>query len=68
MGGPAKGFLPAAVGPMGELTEVASAKRAVRGDLRDKLEVSEEVLGRTVIWGTFFSPAAGDSARGADIL
>jgi len=33
---------------MGELTEVASAKRAVRGVLIERVEELEEVLGRTI--------------------
>lgn len=40
-GGSAKGERPAVVGPMGELTEVASANRAARGVLIDN--PSEEV-------------------------
>lgn len=48
MGGPANGDLPLSVGPMGELTEVASAKRAVRGVLIESVEELEEVLGRTI--------------------
>ena len=48
MGGPAKGDRPVSVGPIGELTDVASAKRAVRGVLIDKVEELEEVRGRTV--------------------
>lgn len=47
-GGPEKGLRPARVGPMGELTEVASAKRAVLGVFRDSEEELEEVRGRTV--------------------
>lgn len=35
IGGSAKGERPVLVGPMGELTDVASAKRAVRGVLTD---------------------------------
>ena len=41
---------------MGELTEVASAKRAVLGvdsDMRDEEPV--DVLGRTTMFGTFLS-------------
>ena len=49
-GGSAKGFLPALLGLMGELTDVASAKRAVLGV--DKVRPDEEldeVLGLTKI-------------------
>lgn len=46
---------------MGELTEVASAKRGVRGDLRETLESPESLrlgAGVTVTSGAFlFSPA-----------
>ena len=46
-------------GSMGELTEVASAKRAVLGVFRDKLldeELEEEFRGRTLMSGPpFFS-------------
>ena len=55
MGGPENGDLPLSVGPMGELTEVASAKRAVRGVLMERVEELEEVLGRTMAGGPFFS-------------
>ena len=63
MGGPEKGDLPLTVGPMGELTEVASAKRAVRGVLMEREEELEEVRGRTLTWGPFFSSDLGDAAR-----
>lgn len=52
----AKGGRPAAVGPMGELTEVASAKRAVRGVLIDRpSDEQEEFLDRTVTLDCFLS-------------
>ena len=45
-----KGFLPALLGSIGELTDVASANRAVRGDDRvTPDEELEEVLGLTVM-------------------
>ncbi len=48
-GGSAKGERPGAVGPMGELTEVASAKRAARGVLMDSpSEEQDEFRDRTV--------------------
>ena len=48
-GGLAKGDCPAAVGPMGEFTDVASAKRAVLGVLIESPEEElDDVLGRTV--------------------
>ena len=40
---------------MGELTEVASANRAVRGVFIERVEELEEVRGRTVTCGPFFS-------------
>jgi len=48
MGAPVKDDFPVVLGPMGELTEVASAKRAVRGVwmVRPDEEL-DEVLGRT---------------------
>ena len=56
MGGPAKGFRPAAVGPIGELTDVASAKRAVLGVLRDgEIDELEDVRDRTATSVSFFS-------------
>ena len=56
MGGSAKGDLPLSVGPMGEWTDVASAKRAVRGVLRDVFdEEPEDVLDLVVILGAFLS-------------
>lgn len=42
-----KGGLLFALGSMGELTEVASAKRGVRGDLTDGAELLEFVLDMT---------------------
>ena len=48
-GGLAKGDRPAALGSMGELTDVASAKRAVLGVLTESPEEElDDVLGRTV--------------------
>ena len=44
---------------MGEFTEVASAKRAVRGVLIESVEELEEVRGRTETCGPFFSSEAG---------
>ena len=50
-GGSANGDLPAVLGLMGELTDVASAKRAVLGVLMDRAdEELDDVRGRTVIW------------------
>lgn len=50
-GGLAKGDVPAVLGPMGELTDVASANRAVLGVLIDSAEEElDDVLGRTVTW------------------
>ena len=47
--GSANGGRPAVLGPMGELTEVASAKRAVLGVLIESPdEELDDVLGRTV--------------------
>ena len=55
----AKGERPAAVGPMGELTEVASAKRAVRGVLIDSpSEEQEELRDRTETFACFFSSSS----------
>ena len=65
--GPVKGFRPCRLGSMGELTEVASAKRAVRGVWMDSLEAPELRRGRTSISWTrtcaplFFSSAAADA-------
>ena len=53
MGGPEKGFRPASVGPMGEFTEVASANRAVRGVLMERVEELESVRARMEIVGRF---------------
>ena len=51
MGGSRKGFRPAVLGSMGELTDVASAKRAVLGVWRVRPEEElEEVLARTKTW------------------
>lgn len=56
--GSAKGDRPLSVGPMGELTEVASAKRAVRGVLRDSEDDElDDVLGLVVTLGAFLSSA-----------
>ena len=55
MGGPEKGFRPASVGPMGEFTEVASANRAVRGVLMERLDELESVRARMEIVGRFFA-------------
>ena len=55
MGGSTKGFRPPALGPMGELTEVASAKRAVLGVFTDNDEELEDFRVRTVTSGSFFS-------------
>lgn len=50
-GGLAKGDGPAVLGPMGELTDVASANRAVLGVLIDNAdEELDDVLGRTDTW------------------
>ena len=64
MGGPANGLRPRSVGPMGELTDVASAKRAVRGVLMERLEAALEARGRMEASGSFFSSAALDMAGG----
>ena len=50
-----KGVLLLGDGPIGELTDVASAKRAVRGVLMDKEEDELEVRGRTDTSVSFFS-------------
>ena len=60
MGGPEKGFRLASVGPMGELTEVASAKRAVRGVLMDRVEEPESVRARIEIVGRFLPSELAD--------
>lgn len=50
IGGSAKGERPALVGPMGELTDVASAKRAVRGVLIDSgMDKLDDLRGLEVI-------------------
>ena len=57
MGGSANGDLPEVLGSMGELTEVASAKRAVRGVFNDSPdEELEDVRDRTSTRGSFSSP------------
>lgn len=76
IGGSTKGFRPVVLGPMGELTDVASAKRAVLGVwmVRPDEEL-EEVLARMSTWvflifssvrvrcggGRFGSVSAGDT-------
>lgn len=58
IGGSAKGERPALVGPMGELTDVASAKRAVRGVLTDSgMDELDDLRGLEVIWGSLSSSA-----------
>ncbi len=58
MGGSAKGDRPVPVGPMGESTDVASAKRAVRGVLRDGADDElDDVRDLVVTLGGFFSSA-----------
>ena len=57
MGGPEKGLR--LLGSIGELTEVASAKRAVLGVLMERVDDELEVRGRTMIWGPFFSSTPG---------
>lgn len=49
-GGLAKGDRPAVLGSMGELTDVASAKRAALGVLTESPDEELDVLGRTVTW------------------
>ena len=50
-GGLAKGDGPEVLGPMGELTDVASANRAVLGVLIESAEEElDDVRGRTVTW------------------
>lgn len=57
--GSAKGERPAAVGPMGECTEVASAKRAVLGVFRESEDDElEDVRGLTSTFVSFLSSAA----------
>ncbi|KAL8842477.1 MAG: hypothetical protein Q9176_002629 [Flavoplaca citrina] len=57
MGGSANGDLPEVLGSMGELTEVASAKRAVRGVFNDSPEEElEDVRDRTSTRESFSSP------------
>lgn len=56
MGGSAKGERPILVGPMGELTDVASAKRAALGVLTDReSDELDDRRGRTVVWISFSS-------------
>lgn len=56
MGGSAKGERPLVVGSMGELTDVASAKRAVRGVLRESPdEELDDVRVLTRMRGSFSS-------------
>lgn len=57
MGGPEKGLR--LFGSIGELTEVASAKRAVLGVLMERVDDELEVRGRTATWGPFFSSTPG---------
>ena len=65
MGRPVNGLPPAAVGPMGEMTDVASAKRAALGDFREsELDELEEVRDRTVTAGSFLSSDAWVGCRG----
>ena len=57
IGDPENGLRAFLVGSMGELTEVASAKRAVLGVLRERLldeELEVEVLGRTLTCAPIF--------------
>ena len=68
IGGPANGFRPALVGPMGELTDVASANLAVRGVLMESVDEELEVRGRTLICAPFFSSDAGEVLESSDIL
>lgn len=57
MWGSANGDLPVALGSIGELTEVASAKRAVRGVFSDSPEEElDEVRDRTSTLVSFSSP------------
>ena len=56
--GSAKGERPAAVGPMGECTEVASAKRAVLGVFKESEDDElEDVRGLTSTFDSFLSSA-----------
>ena len=58
-GGSAKGERPAAVGPMGECTDVASAKRAILGVFRESDDDElEDVRGLTSTFESFLSSAA----------
>ena len=60
MGGSAKGDRPLSVGPIGELTEVASAKRAVRGVFKEVVvDELEDVLDLVVTCGRCFSSSDG---------
>ena len=61
IGGPENGERPARVGPIGEFTDVASANRAVRGVFKDNEDELDEVRGRTVTAGPFFSSEAFSS-------
>lgn len=55
----AKGERPAAVGPMGECTDVASAKRAVLGVFSESDDDElEDVRALTSTFGSFLSSAA----------
>lgn len=56
IGGSAKGERPLVLGSMGELTDVASAKRAVRGVLRESPdEELDDVRDLTRMRGSFSS-------------
>ena len=60
MGGSAKGDLPVSVGPIGEFTDVASAKRAVRGVFKDVVvDELDDVLDLVVTCGRFCSSSDG---------
>ena len=59
-GAPAKGFLLLQLPVMGELTEVASVKRAVLGVLMVKDEAELDFRSLVVMSGLFFSSAKGD--------
>jgi hypothetical protein len=54
-GGSANGDLLSSLASMGEYTVVASAKRGVRGTLRDVTDVSEDFLSLDNGSGLFFS-------------
>ena len=68
IGGPLNGFRPALVGPMGELTEVASANRAVRGVLMESVDEELEVRGRTFTCAPFFSSDNDEVFESSDIV